>query len=584
MKKSKISLVLVLMLVVVTTLNTVFAVSTSLIDSTKKGSLTITALNEVNGETADPQPIKGVEYSLYKVDVVEGTTVTTVAQAENAIKTLTPVAVKTTGTNGVVEFTQLVLGRYYAKVTATPTGVSNVPESFMVDVPMTNKEGTGWNYDLTVSPKIKTAMGNAILTKVDGAQVPMQGVEFKVQISTEENTWVDYIPEGETAVKTLTTDVNGQVSLENYPISYRGADAKFRLVETSVPDKTYIIDNKNLDYIYAQADGKTVVVHADGTEEAAAEVGQLKMMNENPQIVKKASGNLDVVSANATDTITFNVTLDVPSIAADMKTFKMVDTLSAGLTGRSNIVVKGLKDEVEEVVNASAYTKTEAGKVLTLAFTPAQIAKYTTIVVTYDAKLDMAHAVLGTEGNKNTAEFIYTNKIDVDGEEESTNDDVEVKDEVKVVTGGVKIHKVDTGSNALQGAKFKIATSEANAKAGTFVKDETGADIEVTSAANGYAEIKGLAYNNDETAKDYWLVETESPKYTEDGETKSYTLLADPVKVSVSGTSHTVDVTVVNKKPYNLPLTGGIGAMLFTVVGVSLIVIGKSIKKEQDIK
>lgn len=586
MKKSKALLVLAFMLVVVTTLNTAFAVSTSLIDATKKGSLKITALNEVNGETSDPQPMKDVQYSLYRVDEVEGTTVTTVAQAENAIKSLTATAVKTTGTDGVAEFTQLTLGRYYAKVTSVPTGVSNVPESFILDVPMTNKQGTGWVYDITVSPKVRTALGNAILTKVNGAQEPMQGVEFKVQISTDATTWTDYVPEGETSVKTLTTDVNGQVSLENYPISYRGENAKFRLVETSVPDAKYIIDNKNLDYFYAQADGKTIVVCADGSQETPAEVGQLRMMNEKPQISKKASGNLDVISANATDTIGFNVTLDVPSVIADMKTFKMVDTLSAGLTGRSNIVVKGLipTGSGEEVVDAAAYTKTESGKVLTVSFVPEKIAKYSAIVITYDAKLDMANATLGTQGNTNTAEFIYTNKIDVDGEEESINDDVEVKDEVKVVTGGVKIHKVDSQDNALQGAKFKIATSEANAKAGVFVKDEAADDIEVTSDATGYATISGLAYNNDETAKDYWLVETQAPTFVDGEETKSYTLLADPVKVSVSGTSHTVDVKVVNKKPYNLPLTGGIGATLFIIVGVSLILVGKSIKKEQNVR
>ena len=58
-------------------------------------------------------------------------------------------------------------------------------------------------------------------------------------------------------------------------------------------------------------------------------------------------------------------------------------------------------------------------------------------------------------------------------------------------------------------------------------------------------------------------------------------LLTAPVKVSVSGTSHTVDVRVVNRKPIDLPLTGGIGTAIFMVAGIVCIVIAKSIKKEE---
>ena len=577
MKKSKISLMLVFMLVLVTVSNAVFAAT---------GSLTITALEQLNG-ASDTTPLAGVEYSLYKVDVVAGTTVTTVAQAEAALASLTATDVVTTGNDGVAAFTDLELGRYYAKVTGYPTGTSSVPESFIVDVPMTNTAGDGWVYDITVSPKVKTASGNAVLTKLDGEQEPMVGVEFKVQISTEDDVWTDYIPEGADEVLTLTTDAAGEVKLENYPITFQEKAAKFRFVETVVAEE-YIMDNSHLDYVYATADGKTVVVHADGSAEAAAETGVLQMINEKPVAVKTVKTDdgsyADVASVNATDVVSFNVTVDVPTVIANMSTYKVTDTLPAGLTNRTNVVVKGLPTdggEAEEVA-AAAYTKTDANGVLTLTFTPDDIAVYATIIVTYDVAVD-TDVVIGSEGNTNTAVLEYSNKIDTEGVEESTTT---TEDTAKVVTGGVKIHKVDTASAALAGAKFKIATSEANAIAGTFVKDAEGNDIEVTTAADGYAVINGLAYNDDETARDYWLVETQAPTFTEEVDgvetTKSYTLLSAPVKVSVSGTSHTVDVEVVNKKPYNLPLTGGMGTIMFTLAGIALVVIAKSIKKEQE--
>ena len=70
MKKSKISLALFLMLVVVTVTNTVLASTASLVDTSKKGSVTITALSQLNGST-DTVPLKDVKYALYKVDELQ---------------------------------------------------------------------------------------------------------------------------------------------------------------------------------------------------------------------------------------------------------------------------------------------------------------------------------------------------------------------------------------------------------------------------------------------------------------------------------------------------------------------------------
>lgn len=185
MKKSKISLVLMLMLVVVTVSNTVLAVTDSIVDTNKKGSITIQALSQKNGVTDETSPLEGVEYTLYKVDEFSGTAITTKEQAEEYIKSAQPVETLTTNSEGTVVFDELDLGRYYAKVTDVPTGISEVPESFLVDVPMTNEDGNGWIYDIQVFPKVKIALGEAVVTKTDGVN-PMQGVEFKVQISLDD--------------------------------------------------------------------------------------------------------------------------------------------------------------------------------------------------------------------------------------------------------------------------------------------------------------------------------------------------------------------------------------------------------------
>lgn len=582
MKKNKICLAMILMLVVVTISNTVLAVTDTIVDTSREGSITVTTLSQKNGVLDETQPLAGVEYTLYRVDEVAGTTVTTKEQAEEYIKNAQPVETLVTNSEGIVVFDELVLGRYYVKVTDVPTGTSEVPESFLVDVPMTNDTGDGWVYDIEVFPKVKVASGEAVVTKTDGVN-PMQGVEFKVQISTSVDgawgAWSDYVVDGQ--VLTLTTNEEGKITLENLPITYNGEPAKFRVVETVVGEE-YIMDNKYPSEIEVQPDGTVVVTDTrTNTAAPAAEVGQIEIVNEKPEVVKQVLNQegeyADLTSASLTDTLTFKITVDVPTVIQDLETYTLTDELPAGLSNVENLQVKALvgdQNTEKELAQDTDYTKTGN---FVLDFDTSKMEDYTTLVITYTAKLDMTNATLGEDGNINTVTLEYTNKVNTDGEQEDTNT---TQDSSKVVTGGLNIKKVNSEDELLDGAKFKIATTKENAQNGVFIKGTDGQDIEVTTVG-GYAKINGLEYNDDETSREYWLVETQAPTYVEEGETKSYTLLSEPQAVNVNGTSHTAEIEVENKKPITLPLTGGIGTVLFAVLGVGLIVVAKSIKKEE---
>lgn len=582
MKKNKICLAMILMLVVVTISNTVLAVTDTIVDTSREGSITVTTLSQKNGVLDETQPLAGVEYTLYRVDEVAGTTVTTKEQAEEYIKNAQPVETLVTNSEGIVVFDELVLGRYYVKVTDVPTGTSEVPESFLVDVPMTNDTGDGWVYDIEVFPKVKVASGEAVVTKTDGVN-PMQGVEFKVQISTSVDgawgAWSDYVVDGQ--VLTLTTNEEGKITLENLPITYNGEPAKFRVVETVVGEE-YIMDNKYPSEIEVQPDGTVVVTDTrTNTAAPAAEVGQIEIVNEKPEVVKQVLNQegeyADLTSASLTDTLTFKITVDVPTVIQDLETYTLTDELPAGLSNVENLQVKALvgnQNTEKELAQDTDYTKTGN---FVLDFDTSKMEDYTTLVITYTAKLDMTNATLGEDGNINTATLEYTNKVNTDGEQEDTNT---TQDSSKVVTGGLNIKKINSEDELLDGAKFKIATTKENAQNGVFIKGTDGQDIEVTTVG-GYAQINGLEYNDDETSREYWLVETQAPTYVEEGETKSYTLLSEPQAVNVNGTSHTAEIEVENKKPITLPLTGGIGTVLFAVLGVGLIVAAKSIKKEE---
>lgn len=180
--------------------------------------------------------------------------------------------------------------------------------------------------------------------------------------------------------------------------------------------------------------------------------------------------------------------------------------------------------------------------------------------------------------------------------------------------GGFDIRKQDASTQAdLAGAEFKIATSEANAKAGIFLASDgksysssdalpsgvsylsstsdskghaafDGLPLTWTDGGNGVVDVDpttGLPINGDKIQDDYWVVETKAPN--------GYELLKTPQKVQVTlGTAsdNTVELTVDNKKSTKLPFTGGAGQFFFITVALSSIAVGTAIivarKKRQS--
>ena len=269
---------------------------------------------------------------------------------------------------------------------------------------------------------------------------------------------------------------------------------------------------------------------------------------------------------------------------ADMTTYKITDELPSGLTlNRDSIKVEGTIDSGSETVPTDAYTLSQTG--LEITFNPQKLAEnnYSAIIITYTAKLNMDEVVIGGDGNVNTVTLDYTNKVAENGDEESTTN---TTDTAQVHTGAVAIEKIERGNvlTKLAGAKFKIATTRENAENGVFVKDETGADIEVTTNEQGQAVIEGLKYADNESDVSYWLVETQAPSYQEDGVTKYYNLLKNPVEVKVGKTTHQTAVQIQNSKGFDLPATGGIGLALFTVAGVAVMIGAVILNKKQKVQ
>lgn len=572
------------------------------------GSLTIITHEQQNEDTTTNPPLEGIEYTVYKVDeTCEDRVDGEYYIEENNIQGIS----KTTDSTGTVVFDKLELGRYYVKVTDDMDGVLSY-ENFLVDIPMTNAQGTGLDYNITVEPKIQTAYGNFELIKTDLAGKPLSGVTFKVQVMKRSSAfslddlplsvWTDYIPEGEDSVLTVTTNSEGKITLSNLPayFNYDGAyeeDVIYRLIEISTPEG-YINNNIISDlFFYVGEDGKvytnyqsleqfkkyfiTNVVEGDN-------LTSVTYMNEKPEIIKKVKNSagdfVDSASAFMSDKVTFSITVDVPMSVLNMSTYKITDNIPTGLVlDRDSIVVEGMTLTGKVVIPEELYTLSDTG--LEITFNASDLNGLSAIVVTYDVSFDSNNVVIGGDGNINTATLEYTNNISEDDVELSTTT---ITDSAEVHTGAVSIEKIEKGNvdNKLSGAKFKIATTEENAKNGVFVKNSTGEDIEVETDAQGQAIIEGLAYADNGTDVSYWLVETQAPSYQEDGETKYYNILKSPVEVRVGKTTHTLPIQIQNSKGLTLPATGGIGIAIFAIAGIAImggaIVLNKKQKANEQ--
>ena len=128
------------------------------------------------------------------------------------------------------------------------------------------------------------------------------------------------------------------------------------------------------------------------------------------------------------------------------------------------------------------------------------------IVVSYKAKINSEAAIGGNAGNTNTATLTYSNNP------MTTDTGTTVPDEVKTYTYGLKLNKVDLGTEeALKDSNIKFTIKVKSAAdsnlVGRYVKsDGTLVDAECKlSVTNGAITIKGLG------AGTYTVVETDAP-------------------------------------------------------------------------
>lgn len=547
------------------------------------GSITITKYEYngseggvANGTTnvtipADAKVLAGVEFSLYKVATetqlkdyyngssdLELTVASFVTGTSGAytVKDITGNTVSaatktgTTSTNGVVTFSNLPLGMYVIIETNAPDKVVTPCEPFLVSIPMTiNNE---WVYDVNVYPKNSTSEGTVTLKKVDAAGSALAGVTFKLE-KKEGTSWT---PVGQNMV----TGSNGTVQWSEL------AHGDYRVTEISAPDVAYIVDPRPIEFTVNN--NNTIVCNdtrADLTVGNNNTAGlNLTLVNEKPTIDKEIVAGENIASVG--ERVSYSITVSVPKNIADLTTFTITDS-PVGLlvdTAPYRVIIE---DGNGNAFGGGGHTlsQTEDGG-FELKFTPANMAGLAgkNLVIKYDATINASAAVPGTAPN--TATLEYTNKIGTTNTNEISDDEV-----THLYTTTITKKLDNENGTAAAGVKFQLFANEALGTAlkfsspaeGIYTLDPNGSVTDLVTNANGQIVIKGLGKHS------YYLVETE----TKEG----YNLLSGAVELDmeeIANNTYELTKTIVNKKGFNLPATGGLGTLMFIVLGGVLMAGG----------
>ena len=316
------------------------------------------------------------------------------------------------------------------------------------------------------------------------------------------------------------------------------------------------------------------------------------------------AGYNDVADYDIGDDVPFELIGTLPDNFASYETYSYMftDTLSNGLTLNDGTVKVYLDTDKKAPAGATDITSN-----FTFAVDPNNAQKFTVscdnikgidgitensiIIVQYTAELN-SNAVIGLDGNENTASLTFSNNPNGTGEGKTPDDKVIVftyELDVTKVNGADTTEKLKDAEFTLQNSDNKYAKVDAGGKllgwVDSEVTDEEGTTT-LKSDANGLFKVTGI---DDGT---YTLTETKAPA--------GYNKLANPITLVVDATttnvqnwsgtasdaltalkirvddasavpgdvsSGIVSTSVKNNKGSVLPSTGGIGTTIFYVCG-----------------
>ena len=359
---------------------------------------------------------------------------------------------------------------------------------------------------------------------------------------------------------------------------------------------------------------------------------EVKVKNYKPDFKKEIKGKKNA-DYGIGDDVPYTLTVNVPENVAKLKTFTVSDEMNSDqLVYNKDAVVKGKKtDNTEKTFTENGeYTLTETTVVgksgFTIVFDTKEIAEYAggTITITYSAKLQK-DASVGEVGNVNKADLKYSKKTDITTEEDPPYD---IHDEAVVYTFKTGILKKGDNDELLDNVEFTLYKKYNAETDTTYEENNVTAGVVFKGEKKPFltdAEAKKLGLNATEDPNTKWFavmnlttgeggkavangLPTGEYKLVETKTHKDYNLLTKPVdanltldcttkwndtktfdadgklikneysKTEVKNSDGTLynyaEILIINRKGFNLPTTGGFGTLLFSGIGVLLVVAG----------
>ena len=278
------------------------------------------------------------------------------------------------------------------------------------------------------------------------------------------------------------------------------------------------------------------------------------------------------------------------------------DNMSNGLTLNANSVKVYLVNGNNKTEITEGFTKNTSNQSLTVTFanlkTISSINSNTTIIVEYTAVVNK-DAVRGLPGNDNTLVIEYSNNPDSDETGETT------PEKTRVYVFNLKFDKIASDTNRLlDGAQFMLErkvngrwtkVSGIDTDGSTSLCTSDNCIKYVVDADNATFHFNGIA------AGEYRLTETVTPDGYNTITPVEFTVTAnydktDPEEATIlrgltidsaetnevakftveeedqeNPTISTIVTTITNIKGIQLPLTGGMGTTIFTIIGIILM-------------
>lgn len=408
-----------------------------------------------------------------------------------------------------------------------------------------------------------------------------------------------------------------------------------------VPDADVTSMQKTFDGTEMTLNNKCVKVAAGSTTNKNLEVINYKPDFTKKATTRKGDSTATSTDYAIGDTVPFVLTIKVPENIDKLKTFTVTDKTDKNqLLHTKDVAVTGTAKGATGATTLTAttdytitYNTDKDGFTINFKGTGlAAINTYAggTITITYSATLQPGAAVVdGTTlntVNKNSAELKYSSKTTVDTEPE-TGDPYTIHEEAAVYTFKAGIHKTNGAGTNLEGVKFDLYKKyDANTDKAADTDGVWYKDAKVKFLTDAEATRLGLNAAGS-TDKWYKVAElTTAPttgkvvvnglpkgtyKFVETQTKKDYNLLTKPVDANLNvdyettwRTDSTYDATtgkkthsvisttyknkagddykyeaieVINRKGFTLPVTGGFGTLLFSGIGLLLVLVGVSV-------